>query len=69
MVSEAYMNVQAPALKLQERFVIGKALINDMSDSDRPKYANSCRKLELLAVEDSGNDIINKHAFGAGVML
>jgi hypothetical protein len=56
-------------LKLQERFVIAKALINDMSDSDRSKYANSCRKLELLAVEDSGNDIIDKYAFGAGVML
>jgi hypothetical protein len=61
MVFEAYMNVQ-------ERFVISKALINDMSDSDRPKYANSRRKLELLAVEDSGNDIIGKHAFGARIM-
>jgi hypothetical protein len=64
MVSEAYMNVQA-----QERFGIGKALINDMSGSDRPKYANSCWELELLAVEDSGNDIIGEHAFGAGIML
>lgn len=45
MVPEACMNVL-------ERFVIGKALINDISDSDRPKYANSCRKFELLAVED-----------------
>jgi hypothetical protein len=56
MVSKACMNVQ-------ERFVIGKALINDMSDSDRPKYVNSCRKFELLAVEDSAIDISRKHIY------
>lgn len=61
MVSEAYVNVQ-------ERFVVGKALINDMSDSDRPKYANSCRKLELLTVEDSGNDVMGKYTFGTAIM-